>query len=202
MSSARQNKNKGCGLVNTSINKLPIELHLPGYQYCGPGTDLKKYIARDYILENRAWERFKLKDANFKKKSSAWTITTPMKTKLTLGAGCGFKTAVKATKSYYLHNVHRKKQFNFAVKLIDQLARNEHGINNLDELARSHDITYEKSGVLTIFSGLSALGAITGGIANVVKVINDFKVDGNIPVHSGKEMYLTPYKSVSYKIEK
>jgi len=36
----------GRGIVNTLINKLPIELHLPGYQYCGPGTKLKKRLAR------------------------------------------------------------------------------------------------------------------------------------------------------------
>lgn len=36
----------GEGVVNTLINKLPIELHLPGYQYCGPGTRLKKRLAR------------------------------------------------------------------------------------------------------------------------------------------------------------
>lgn len=36
---------EGKGLVNTIINKLPIELHLPGYQYCGPGTKLEKRLA-------------------------------------------------------------------------------------------------------------------------------------------------------------
>ncbi|KAK5648391.1 hypothetical protein RI129_003283 [Pyrocoelia pectoralis] len=36
----------GSGLVNTLINKLPIELHLPGYQYCGPGTKLTKRLER------------------------------------------------------------------------------------------------------------------------------------------------------------
>lgn len=36
----------GSGLINTVINKLPFELHLPGYQYCGPGTKLKKRLAR------------------------------------------------------------------------------------------------------------------------------------------------------------
>lgn len=41
-----QRKNvKGSGLLNTAINKLPIELHLPGYQYCGPGTKLKSRLA-------------------------------------------------------------------------------------------------------------------------------------------------------------
>lgn len=37
---------KGAGLVNSIINKLPVELHLPGYQYCGPGTKLNKRLKR------------------------------------------------------------------------------------------------------------------------------------------------------------
>ncbi|KAI8117968.1 hypothetical protein CVS40_10308 [Lucilia cuprina] len=36
----------GRGLVNTLINKLPFELHLPGYQFCGPGTKLKERLER------------------------------------------------------------------------------------------------------------------------------------------------------------
>lgn len=37
---------EGSGLVDSLINKLPIELHLPGYQYCGPGTKLQKRLQR------------------------------------------------------------------------------------------------------------------------------------------------------------
>ncbi|KAK9751734.1 Phospholipase A2-like domain [Popillia japonica] len=33
-------------LVNSLINKLPIELHLSGYQYCGPSTKLEKRLQR------------------------------------------------------------------------------------------------------------------------------------------------------------
>ena len=33
------------GLLNKFINRLPIELHLPGYQYCRPGTKLAERIA-------------------------------------------------------------------------------------------------------------------------------------------------------------
>lgn len=39
-------KRQGRGLINSAINKLPFELHIPGYQYCGPGTKLTKRIAR------------------------------------------------------------------------------------------------------------------------------------------------------------
>lgn len=28
---------RGKGLLNKIIDKLPIELHVPSYQYCGPG---------------------------------------------------------------------------------------------------------------------------------------------------------------------
>lgn len=36
----------GGGLINNIINNLPFELHLPGYNYCGPGTRLQKRLAR------------------------------------------------------------------------------------------------------------------------------------------------------------
>lgn len=37
---------RGGGLVNSVINKLPFELHLPGYSYCGPGTRLRERLLR------------------------------------------------------------------------------------------------------------------------------------------------------------
>lgn len=36
----------GGGILNSAINKIPFELHIPGYQYCGPGTNLKKRLSR------------------------------------------------------------------------------------------------------------------------------------------------------------
>ena len=37
---------RGKGLVNSIIDKLPVELHIPGYQYYGSGTKLKERLAR------------------------------------------------------------------------------------------------------------------------------------------------------------
>lgn len=34
------------GILNSAINNLPFELHLPGYNYCGPGTKLRKRLSR------------------------------------------------------------------------------------------------------------------------------------------------------------
>lgn len=36
----------GSGIVNSLINNLPFELHIPGYQYCGPGTKVIKRVTR------------------------------------------------------------------------------------------------------------------------------------------------------------
>lgn len=36
---------KAYGLIDRIINKMP-EIHIPGYQYCGPGTDLEKRLMR------------------------------------------------------------------------------------------------------------------------------------------------------------
>ena len=41
MSASRDN------LMNQAINALPFELHIPRYQFCGPGTWLTKRLARD-----------------------------------------------------------------------------------------------------------------------------------------------------------
>uniref|UniRef100_A0A1B6KAY5 Phospholipase A2-like domain-containing protein n=1 Tax=Graphocephala atropunctata TaxID=36148 RepID=A0A1B6KAY5_9HEMI len=37
---------EGSGLLNDFINNLPFELHVPGYQYLGPGTKLDKRLKR------------------------------------------------------------------------------------------------------------------------------------------------------------
>lgn len=42
----RKTTKRGRGLINKIIDKLPFELHLPKYQYCGPGTKLAERLAR------------------------------------------------------------------------------------------------------------------------------------------------------------
>lgn len=59
-------------LVNTAIDALPIELHLPGgYQYCGPGTKLKDRLARGDPGINKLDEACKLHDIAYSKYSDS-----------------------------------------------------------------------------------------------------------------------------------
>ena len=37
---------RGSGIINNTIDKLPFEIHIPGYSYCGPGTKLQKRLNR------------------------------------------------------------------------------------------------------------------------------------------------------------
>ena len=39
----------GKGVVNSLINKLPVELHIPQFRFCGPGTELKKRLAKGQV---------------------------------------------------------------------------------------------------------------------------------------------------------
>src|SRR5436190_2949082 len=34
-------RKRGKGILNTIIDHLPVSLHVPGYNYCGPGTKLR-----------------------------------------------------------------------------------------------------------------------------------------------------------------
>jgi len=34
------------GLIDKLINTLPLEAHMPGYNFCGPGTKLQKRLER------------------------------------------------------------------------------------------------------------------------------------------------------------
>ena len=37
----------GAGIVNKLINRLPVEMHLPGHNFTGPGTQLHKRLKAD-----------------------------------------------------------------------------------------------------------------------------------------------------------
>lgn len=111
----------GSGIVNTAINKLPFELHLPGYQYCGPGTRLQERLLRGdsginpldaackehdiaYSKSNELYDRHKAdktladiawkrvkQSSSLKEKLAALSVTAAMKTKTKLGMGINKK---------------------------------------------------------------------------------------------------------------
>ncbi|KAL4091098.1 hypothetical protein QTP88_025838 [Uroleucon formosanum] len=229
----KRNNNKGSGLINSVINHLPVELHLPGYRFAGPGTKLKERLARgerginrldelarahdiaydesnslsdrhraDEILENQAWEVFKSKNTGIKEKAASWLVTTAMKVKRKMGAGCGFKQMVSAGKKAIKNKVNE----NNITKLVRTCLTAAKKSKKLKSIKTPRIIPIPKKGgvlpLIPIFAGLSALGALTGGVGNIVKVVKELNSGKNIPVHLGRGLYLTPHKGTSYKIVK
>lgn len=66
----KHNKFFGSGLLNWVINHLPVEMHLPGYRFCGPGTRLQKRLAEGQQGINRLDELCKQHDIAYSKQKS------------------------------------------------------------------------------------------------------------------------------------
>lgn len=110
----------GSGIIGSILNKaidlLPVELHIPGYNFCGPGTKLEKRLKRgdkginklddacrehdiaysnpnqnrteaDKKLAALAWERVKSPDASLGERSSAYLVTNLLNAKTKFGGG-------------------------------------------------------------------------------------------------------------------
>lgn len=157
----------------------------------------------DAILEDQAWEVFKSKKTGLKEKAASWLVTTAMKAKRKLGAGCRFKCAVNAAKK----SIKNKKVGNDVLKLVKTcVVAAKKAILHKKKTKTPRIIPIPKKGgmlpLIPIFAGLSALGSLTGGIASVVKTVNDMRSNRNMPIHLGKGLYLAPYKNNTYQIRK
>jgi len=157
----------------------------------------------DSILEEQAWKVFKSKKTGLKEKAASWLVTTAMKAKRKLGAGCSFKCAVSAAKK----SIKNKNSENNIMKLARTcIAAAKKSIAKKKKTKTPRIIPIPKKGgvipLIPIFAGLSALGSLTGGIASVVKTVNDMRTNRNTPIHLGKGLYLTPYKNNTYQIQK
>ena len=104
-------------LINRAVDELPVELHLPGYRLCGPGTRLDERKARgergfeldeachehdiayttyndnerrraaDRVLARKAWDRVKALNSGIGERAYATAVTAAMKAKSALGGG-------------------------------------------------------------------------------------------------------------------
>lgn len=56
-------------VLNKAVDLLPVELHIPGYQYCGPGTKLNKRLNRGDPGVNKLDAACKLHDIAYARHS-------------------------------------------------------------------------------------------------------------------------------------
>lgn len=235
-------------VLNRLINSLPFEAHIPGYQFCGPGTNLKKRLARndqgvnkldqscrvhdiaynqntsldsrhkaDRELMERAWERVKAKDSSIGEKVAAWGVTNAMKAKVKLGMGVSRKASKKAKRPQKSFK-QLVKNIKKAVTLSSPLTGSE-AISVALKAANQFKnagikppkaIPIQKSGgflpLIPILAALSAVGALSGGAAQIAKAVNSAQIarkelqEANRhnktmeAIAIGKGLYLAPYK--------
>lgn len=218
---------QGRGFFDKIIDKIPVELHLPSYQYCGPGTKLEERLARgdkginkldeackehdiayatyknssdrsiaDKKLGAEALKRAFAKDASFGEKAASLLVSGMMKAKTGLSKiGMGISSCRKKPKK----SKSVKKEITFAALTSDTRKKmiksnpttagsaikaairsaNEKAKGKRVKIPRILKIPKYSGGVLPIIpilAGLSAVGAIAGSVAGVVKTAKDIRI--------------------------
>lgn len=175
----------------------------------------------DKILAEKAWQRVISKDAKLSERSSAFLVTNIMNAKTKFGMGIRVKKLKKekhtpsiSSAIRYARKVLKMKKpksikdsikiaLNAAKKIINQK-------NNIIKTPRI--IPVPKVGgvipfLIPLFAGLSAIGALSGGVAGIAKAVNDAtqakKQLSESKRHNetmesiaiGKGLFLKPYKN-------
>lgn len=151
---ARGRSVKGSGVVNTLINKLPFELHIPGYNYCGAGTKLEKRLKRGDPGINKLDEACKQHDIAYNREKDIpgrhiadriladKAVERLRSSDASFGekaAALGVATAMKAKVKLGMGCVNRKKKsggtlsFKAATKHAKNALKKAHNISNLKD---------------------------------------------------------------------
>lgn len=174
-------------------------------------SNLEERHKADQILSEKAIERFKAKDSSFGEKIAALGVAGIMKTKLKLGAGIKKKKKKKTVSfNIAMRRARAAIKRNNPSDFTDASNIAINAFKGVNKIKKSRVIPVPKTGgilpLLPIFAGLSALGALAGGGAQIASAINKTKAAQNALKESnrhneqmeaiaiGKGLYLKPYK--------
>lgn len=197
LSIRRKSSKKGCGFLNTLINKLPLELHIPGYNYCGPGTKLQRRLDRgdqginplDEACKKHDIAYSQFKDINTRNIADRELATVASNRVKASDAKLGEKIAafgvsnimnIKSKLGMGLRK--RKKGGNLKIK---RKSRAGEGTRVIPIPKRGGILKHKrknrrlkKGGFLPfLLPLLGALGALGGGAAGIAKAVNDAKAN-------------------------
>lgn len=193
---SRNSKKTGRGLLNNIINNLPVELHIPGYNYCGPGTKLTKRLERgdrginplDEACREHDIAYSKFQDVERRNQADRELAEAAFKRVKAPDSGFGEKLAALGVggtmklksklgmglKRRINRNSTKKKKkkiggqinLKFAVKKKSSSKKRKQRIIP----------TPKRGGILPfLLPLLGALGAVGGGVAGIAKAVNDAK---------------------------
>ncbi|KAJ0170424.1 hypothetical protein K1T71_013795 [Dendrolimus kikuchii] len=203
------------GLINTLIDNLPIELHLPGYNFCGPGTKLKKRLkrgdkginpldeackhhdiayAQNSSLEHRHTADLELASAAEKRwreskdlseRVAALAVNKLMKFKVK--RGMGLTKVIKAARKHRCNN----KLVSAAIKAAKKSFKHKGGVRKPRVIALP-----KKGGFLPLLPILGALAALNQSLSRnpVILGRSPFKISS--PTHCTCTVSIIFYMSV------
>jgi hypothetical protein len=187
----------GRGLLNRAINALPIELHIPGYQFCGPGTHVEERLARGDQGVNPLDAACREHDIAYSRSNELTerhaadkVLAEKAKTRI-VAKDSSFGERAAATAVWAA--MKAKTKLGMGLKTRKTRKR---------KTARRILPAAKRGGFLPILPVLGALGSLIGGAAGVAKAVNDKKAAQRqlqeILRHNrameGRGLYLAPYK--------
>ena len=193
---------KSSGILNKLIDKLPVELHIPTYQYCGPGTKPSKRLARGdqgknkldhacknhdimynnyHDLENRRIaDKILYKEALERMKASDSRLSEK-------AAALGVAFAMK---------VKRKLGMGLRSKKKNRCSKRKKNLSSSITVAPREIPTVKKGGFLPLLPTLSALGSLTAAAGSIIRTVNSLKSKQQ-QNKIGQGFYLKNYKKGS-----
>lgn len=212
----RRTRVTGAGLLNSAINALPFELHIPGYQFCGPGTKLAKRLARGDRGVNpldaacREHDIAYSRDSDLAARHAADRVLTQRAGKRVFAkdAGLGERAAAATVwaamkvKTKLGMGVTREKKTKKKKRLATSRKKQLATSGKTTMTAMRTLPTAKRGGLLPLLPVLGALGSLIGGAAGVAKAVNDRKtalrqleeLQRHNRAMEGRGLYLAPYK--------
>ncbi|KYN10435.1 hypothetical protein ALC57_17454 [Trachymyrmex cornetzi] len=195
----------GSSLLNRAINALPFELHIPGYQFCGPGTRLTKRLARGDTGINPLDAACREHDIAYSRSNDLSdrhatdkVLADKAPERVTAKDSALSERAARAAAAVWAA-MKTKTKMGMGMKPKKTMRKNTtKKITNKRILP-----TAKRGGALPFLSMLSALGSLIGGAASVAKAVNDSKAARrqleelqrhDRAMEQGRGLYLAPHK--------
>lgn len=192
----------GAGLLNRAINALPFELHIPGYQFCGPGTRLAKRLARGDRGINPL-------DAACREHDIAYSRSGELADRHTADRALAERARERvAAKDSTLGERAAATAVWIAMKSKTKLGMGATRIKRKKSKRRTTATRKrtlpiaKRGGFLPLLPLLGALGSLAGGAAGIAKAVHDRKaarrqleeLQRHDRAMEGRGLYLAPYK--------
>ena len=192
------------GSLNKLIDKLPVELHIPGYNYCGPGTRLRERLARGDAPVNRLDTACREHDIRYnlyqdtENRRRADRKLADRSASLLRAKNVGIGERLSALGVLGAMKAKRALGSGLKIKRTNKPKKRK---GTTEKKIRKLPIAH-RGGFLPILAALGALGSLAGGAAGIAKAVSDARTNkaalAELKRHDlaleGRGLYLKPYK--------